>query len=464
MEKNIVPDVSIIIITYKTPLMILRRCIQSLQNQTLTNIEIILLDSNNKGSSYKEAIQSDSNILENIIYIEIPEKNEFINGKNAALAKCTGKYITILSAQDTMPSKRLEEIVSIFHNISNKKNSSNEQDSENGEYDVIFTDMQVQQKNILESSNYHISTQKYQYLPQLIIQRSSLQEIGEFDTALVAHCDEEMWFRINSLLRIHHVSTENTTISVNPDFYNVYAPLQAAIGYRQIAVKYAKYFKKNKRQKKILYYKIASKYKTAGYIFRYIQFQIKALFTGNFQSTKKETTNNQVIKKKNGGYNDSTKKLQSEAATKELETSTVILQSLKEALCTLENRQEPSHFILVGNEPEQIINASKQITKLMKKTGYLSQGKIAKITAERLNEIDFVSFQSQLKGNCLLIETTENLLAKTINHVFLVMKEYHGDFAVILSIDEKTLEKLFCLNPELKQKFDYIIDISNCPL
>lgn len=456
MEKNATPDISVIIITYKTPLMILRRCIQSIRKQTLTNIEIILLDTNNKGSSYKEAIQSDPDLLEHLIYLEVPDKNEFINGKNAALAKCSGTYVTILSAQDIMPPKRLEEVIRIFKDNSNKTYSDKRNHSEDNKsnYDVIYTDMQVQQKNILESSDYEISTQKYQYLPQLIIRRNCLQKIGDFDSALIAHCDEEMWFRMNSLLRIHHISSEKTTISVNPDFYNNYAPLQDAIGYRQIIVKYAKYFKKNKRQKKILYKKIASQYKAAGSLFRYIQFQIKGFFTGNFTKAKNETFQEQI----------SQDSLTPETGSEELTAVSALQLPLKDILASLDKKQKNCHFILAGNDSEQIVSVSKQIVHLMKEMKYLSKGRIAKITASQINQINWSKFCNQLKGNCLLIEEAQNLFPQTIADIFSTMTEYPEDFSVILAVDKEAQEQLYSLIPEIEQKFDYILDISQYSL
>lgn len=264
MKKTNYPVISVAIQTRETPLMILKRCIQCVRQQTLSGIEIILLDSNDKNSLYKEAIQSEEELLSDIIYLEIPEEKEFVHGKNAVLEAYHGDYLTFLSAQDTMPRKRLEEIVSLF-----------EQDRS---ISIISTDMRVQQTNVLESPDYAATSQDFQYLSQLVFHRDCFRWIGHFDSDLIAHCDDEMWFRICSLHLEHHISSTNTWVSVCPECYRHYTPLQSAIGYRQLLVKYAPMLCKNKKTKKQLYQKAAFAYQNAGVFHRCIQFKIKAFF------------------------------------------------------------------------------------------------------------------------------------------------------------------------------------------
>ncbi len=104
MAKTDNPIISVVIQTKRTPPMILKRCIQCIREQTISQIEIILLDSNDDESQYKESIKEDKELLENIIYLEIPEGREFVNGKNTALKTFHGDYVTFISAQDIMPA------------------------------------------------------------------------------------------------------------------------------------------------------------------------------------------------------------------------------------------------------------------------------------------------------------------------------------------------------------------------
>lgn len=264
MAKTDTPIISVVIQTKQTPPMILKRCIQCVREQTLPQIEIILLDSNDESSLYKEAIHEDETLLDDIIYLEIPEGREFVNGKNEVLKIFHGDYITFLSAQDVMPAERLKKVIAVME--------------ENHSYNTIYTDMTVQQSNMLDLSDLGLFSQNYEYLSQLIFHREAFQWIGEFDCDLVAHCDDDIWFRLNSLHLPHHISSPETTISVCPDCYNNYPALDSAIGCRQLMVKYNALFQRNRKMKKRHYKKIAEEYKKARVLHRYIQFWAKAFF------------------------------------------------------------------------------------------------------------------------------------------------------------------------------------------
>lgn len=265
MTKKQKPIFSVIIQTRQTPFLILKRCIENIREQSLENIEIILLDSNEKDSSYKEALSAGRGQWKKIFYLEIPEKGEYVEGKNTALNIIHGEYIAFISAQDIMPLDRLEKIYHIF-----QKNRS---------YNAIYTNMAVQEDNLLDISDFSIQTGHFQYLGQVVFHKDCFQLIGKFDPDLVAHHDDEIWFRLKTMGIVHHFSDQDAAISICPNCYHGYTPLDAAIGYRQIYVKYSAYFKKNKKARKKLYHKIAEKYKEAGVIHRYIQFATKAIFT-----------------------------------------------------------------------------------------------------------------------------------------------------------------------------------------
>lgn len=264
MAKQKHPLISIIIQTRQTPLMILKRSIQSIREQTYKNIEILLLDSNDTDSPYKEAMLAEAEFFTDIIHLEIPETKEFVKGKNEALHACHGDYITFVSAQDIMQPQRIEKIMMVFR----KKKS----------WQAIYTNASVQQNNILENSDYNLLSTDFAYLSQLVFHCDCIQMVGLFDTELVAHCDDEFWFRFQSLKLTHHLPTDEAVLFVCPDDYHRYTLLESAIGYRQLYVKYISLFKKNKKAKKILYRKIAEEYKKAGVFHRYLQFLCKEFF------------------------------------------------------------------------------------------------------------------------------------------------------------------------------------------
>ncbi len=149
-----------------------------------------------------------------------------------------------------------------------------------------------------------------------------------------------------------------------------------------------------------------------------------------------------------------------EMSYEDLPTTRALQRSFQDVLHLIAGELDPSHFVLMGEGEDRIIGVAKQITRVMKESGYLSAGRIAKIHAQQLNKMDLINFRKQLRGNCLLIENASDLLFPTISKIFSIMEEYYGDFVVILADEGTTLDQLFRFVPVLGRKFKYIIDIS----
>ncbi len=144
----------------------------------------------------------------------------------------------------------------------------------------------------------------------------------------------------------------------------------------------------------------------------------------------------------------------------DLPTTRALHTSFGDILTLIGGEPDPSHFVFVGNTFDLITGLSKRIVKVMKATGYMSTGRIARISAKTLNKMDLAEFKSQLKGNCLLIDEAADLMIPTIASIFEIMDEYYGDFVVILADNGNTLDQLFKFAPALAKRFKYIIDIS----
>jgi len=259
------PSISVIITTRETPFMVLKRCISSIQSQTLENIEIILLDANEKGNSYQQAISSEGELLRDITYVYYPEAGEMVHGKNLALAKATADYVTIISAQDMMPETRLKAVLQKFKDNPNQI--------------VYYTGMTLQIDNTLENNHYTLPTGTYRYLAQAVFHQSAFSMVGTFDENLLCLCDEELWLRINFFNTPGCIMDEEASISICQKAYDNHTSLNAAIAYQQMLVKSPKYFLRHKSHKRIIYQKIAENYKDAHVILRYLQFRWKAIFS-----------------------------------------------------------------------------------------------------------------------------------------------------------------------------------------
>lgn len=258
------PDISVIIMTRETPLMILKRCITSIREQTLDYVEIILLDANSPHNTYQDAILCEEEFFQGVVHIKHPESGEIVHGKNLALEQAKSDYITFISAQDVMPPGRLSTVLHAFRRDNN--------------YCVYYTGKTLQENNTLETFDYTLASGKYQYLSQAVFHRSCFQLIGAFDEDILALSNEELWFRVHYFHLDGYVSAEEAAICVCPDFYENCTPLEAAISYRQISIKFKKILKQSKSMKRDLYYKIAENYKKSHALFRYLQFQLKATF------------------------------------------------------------------------------------------------------------------------------------------------------------------------------------------
>ncbi len=160
-------------------------------------------------------------------------------------------------------------------------------------------------------------------------------------------------------------------------------------------------------------------------------------------------------------YENSYMQIPDEVSYKDLPTTRALHQSFSDVLQIIRGEQEPSHFVLMGGGTECVVGVAKKIVRTVKEGGFLSCGKIAKVTAEQLNKMDLLSFKNQLKGNCLLVEQAAELLLPTLSLVLNIMDEYEGDFVVILVDEGTTLDQLFRFTPKLVKRFKYIIDISH---
>ena len=145
----------------------------------------------------------------------------------------------------------------------------------------------------------------------------------------------------------------------------------------------------------------------------------------------------------------------------DLPTTRALHRSFDDICTLIRAEKDPSHFVFIGDDTDVIVGLSKKIAKIMKETGYLESGRIARIRASALNNMNLDEHKQELKGNCLLIEKAAELLIPTIANLFVIMEEYYGDFVVILADEGKTMDRLFRYAHKMAKKFKYVIDITS---
>ena len=145
----------------------------------------------------------------------------------------------------------------------------------------------------------------------------------------------------------------------------------------------------------------------------------------------------------------------------DLPTTRALHRSFDDICTLIRAEKDPSHFVFIGDDTDVIVGLSKKIAKIMKETGYLESGRIARIRASALNNMNLDEHKQELKGNCLLIEKAAELLIPTIANLFVIMEEYYGDFVVMLADEGKTMDQLFRYAHKMAKKFKYVIDITS---
>ncbi len=155
---------------------------------------------------------------------------------------------------------------------------------------------------------------------------------------------------------------------------------------------------------------------------------------------------------------------QPELEDKDLPTTRALHNSFDDMLTLIAGEREPKHFVLIGEGEERILGITSKIVRVMNKKKFLSTNRIARISAEKLNEMELLKVCSQIKGNCLLIDGAANLQFPTITKIFAVMDAFKGDFMVVLADDGDTLDELFKVAPALARRFEYVIDTTQYDL
>lgn len=104
------PKVSIIIPTYKRS-EYLERAIESVLNQTYSNIEIIVVDDNDPKSHYREETEKKMEKytdIQKVVYIKNKENLGGALARNEGIFKATGDYVTFLDDDDIYLPKKIE--------------------------------------------------------------------------------------------------------------------------------------------------------------------------------------------------------------------------------------------------------------------------------------------------------------------------------------------------------------------
>lgn len=195
------PLVSVIIPTKDRPEM-LTQAIQSVLNQTFTELEIIVV---NDGGVDVQSVISRLNTRGNIVYKKHDRALERSAARNTGIRAARGKYIAYLDDDDNYYPNHIETLVKFL---------------ENSEYKIAYTDavMAQQEKQngeyvtVHRTVPYSLDFDKDKILvsnctPNLCLmhEKSCLDEVGLFDETLSTHEDWDLIIRLSRKFDIAHI-------------------------------------------------------------------------------------------------------------------------------------------------------------------------------------------------------------------------------------------------------------------
>lgn len=278
---NINNKVSVIITTYGRDIKIVKEAVESADNQTYDNLEVLIIDDNGYGTEKQldnQKFFSESG-YRRVRYLA-NKKNEGVQfSRNRGILESEGEFVAFLDDDDVWFKDKIEKQMKLM------------QDTENcgmvfcdGYYmlnDGEMTTKKDHNQDAFEQEITHKMLLMNDYIgttSQALIRKEALAKGGLFDVDLPARQDYEMWLRI---------SKNYTLAGVNEPlyYYRIHGGVQisksskkAYIGLSTILRKYADEYKGYPEAKARLLLKMAKRKKDMGEPLQTVGLVIKALF------------------------------------------------------------------------------------------------------------------------------------------------------------------------------------------
>ena len=195
------PLVSVIIPTYKRS-EFLTRAINSVLKQTYKNLEVIVVDDNNKNDEYSKLTQTllETYINRNEIKIIQHDENRGISAaRNTGIKIAKGQYITFLDDDDEFFPEKIELQVNIFkkskENVGLVYGAYEEINVSSGKKRIILPKYKNNVYNVLGIN--HIGTPS-----TIMLSNLAIKKVGEFDINLNHKEDIDYYFRLSKYFEV----------------------------------------------------------------------------------------------------------------------------------------------------------------------------------------------------------------------------------------------------------------------
>lgn len=273
------PLLSIVIVSYENPSLVLRRAIQSIRNQSYRNYEIILVDANQEGSKYSLGLREDMEAYDDIFVIECPSKRgEFAAAKNQGASQANGTYLAFLMGHDAWNQECAASQIEILEERSNValvfcSSWIGTEDAFSVEYKNM--PYNESQKRILEQDDLEESIHS---VSQVMFRRECFEELCGFDPKIHRQDDYDMWVRLSKKYKIAALEQNLVCSYLEANTLRKSKKLIDVVGFLQIYSKHSEMYKKNPIARLELYRKIAECYKQSNYFLSWLKYVGKVKF------------------------------------------------------------------------------------------------------------------------------------------------------------------------------------------
>ena len=117
----------------------------------------------------------------------------------------------------------------------------------------------------------------------------------------------------------------------------------------------------------------------------------------------------------------------------------------------------PVNYAIALTNDDDAMGVVREIAKKIKAQGYLKNPKIARISAEKLNNIRLYDQMNALLGTCMLIENASLMSSKTVNVIIKLMDAHASDIVLILVDEEEKLSKFLLKEAILCNQIDNFV-------
>ena len=269
--------VSCIITTYRRPIKVLKRALDSVINQTYTDTEIILVNDAPEDIALVKEISALINSYEkNITYILPQSHLGACQARNMGVEKAAGEYIAFLDDDDEWLPQKLEKQMECME----KENVALVYSSH------YFVTAKGKKRKIEEPlAREGVNSQEFEYLLRVnfigstsspLLKKHALKAVGGFDKNLQSSQDHDLWLRIVREYRIYYLREPLVTLYYSRDAIsgNKKRVLQ---GYEHLLEKYASFYEKDRSAYNYRLNYLAFVYMCHGYGREFLQYWIRAI-------------------------------------------------------------------------------------------------------------------------------------------------------------------------------------------